>query len=497
MVVKLGLLKGQILDLKGKPLQTTIKLVTITGICRENLLTHSKSDSDGLFEISYSEKVESFILSVFHDKNLIQILEKAEVQDNLDLSEIQTSTQNLAVTGKVVDENGQPLSGLMVTAIDVDIGPDDFLGCTWTDENGNYLISYNPSRYHFKLNDDSVKESAVNPLSIIKRSASMLDREPDIVVKVYDKLGVFEIKKTPEHPIVEDVVKEIDPIIIPRSWVEGWHVTMDNEAPSRLTSDNTFQPLVDNEKALKTMINAVESAKSYLYLTQFEFRPDFLANPQSAGEVGVTLTERLIEASERGVKVRILINQNLVIPDDYDEIAELFEDTNVKVRPFNAQGPHVMHAKILLADGEDAFIIGSPFAQSYWDTVKHYIGDLRRGSNEKPPVHDVSIHIKGGTVPFIEENFLELWNYLSDKEYNGADKLKPRATLVSSGKNSLQVVRSITPRTLIEDGEKGVLEMYRRAIGNAQDFIYMENQYFTNRYIVKALKSAPEKNQTL
>jgi hypothetical protein len=35
------------------------------------------------------------------------------------------------------------------------------------------------------------------------------------------------------------------------------------------------------------------------------------------------------------------------------------------------------------------------------------------------------------------------------------------------------------------------------SIGNAHEYIYIENQYFNNRYIVKALKSALERNEEL
>ena len=62
---------------------------------------------------------------------------------------------------------------------------------------------------------------------------------------------------------------------------------------------------------------------------------------------------------------------------------------------------------------------------------------------------------------------------------------------------SLQIVRSITPQTLSKKGETGVLEAYRKAITNAQDFIYLENQYFTNKYIIGALKKAIELNPDL
>ncbi|HEX3014707.1 MAG TPA: phospholipase D-like domain-containing protein, partial [Methanobacterium sp.] len=61
----------------------------------------------------------------------------------------------------------------------------------------------------------------------------------------------------------------------------------------------------------------------------------------------------------------------------------------------------------------------------------------------------------------------------------------------------IQIVRSITPGTINKKGEKGILEAYRKALTNAKDFIYLENQYFTNKYIIGALKKTLENNPNL
>lgn len=491
--------KGRILDKKGNPLETSIETIKIGENCHQILITSSKSSSEGSFDFELSESADHILLRFYQSEKLVHVLEKRDFQGDIDLGDIITSSQNIAVKGRVVDEQGNPIDGLMITAFDVDIGPDDFLGCNWTDEKGEYLITYDPSRYHFRLDDENVIKTSINPISIIKKSLSLLDQKPDIEIIVNDRLGVFELKRSDEYSDVSEIVKKVDDIVMPRSWVEGWHVTLENHKPQRLTYNNRFKPLIDNEKALEEIIKAIKGAKSYIYLTQFQFRPDFLANPHVSheGVRGSSLADTLIAASKQGVEVRILINQNLIIPDDYDEIAEIFHDTDVVVRPFDAQGPHAMHAKVLMVDGKEAFIIGSPFTQDYWDTVKHFLHDLRRGSKDKQPVHDVSIQINGGAATYIEEYFVELWNYISTEKYQGEDKLVPRAKPLPAGKQALQVVRSITPHTLRENGEKGVLEMYRRAISNAEDFIYMENQYFTNPYIVKAIKAALENNKEL
>lgn len=58
-----------------------------------------------------------------------------------------------------------------------------------------------------------------------------------------------------------------------------------------------------------------------------------------------------------------------------------------------------MHAKVLIVDEKEAFVIGSPFLQDYWDGSDHMIYDRRRGSGDVQPKHDVSLRLRGGAGP--------------------------------------------------------------------------------------------------
>jgi phosphatidylserine/phosphatidylglycerophosphate/cardiolipin synthase-like enzyme len=265
------------------------------------------------------------------------------------------------------------------------------------------------------------------------------------------------------------------------------------------------------------MVEVIDGAKSYLYLTQFvfypEFVPRFFPSPDDPSDYKTDdpLAHKLLEAQKRGVDVKIIINENRVVPDNYDELYDYFKESEVEVRRFPAKGPFSMHAKVIVADGEKAFIIGSPFTQSYWDTSKHDINEPRRLEKNEGPYHDVSTYFEGPVINNLEEFFIELWNYLSDLHFKGENKISENKSLnkeisrkVTSEKirglnsdlrvegKSLQIVRSITPETITTKGEAGVLEAYRKAITNAQDFIYLENQYFTNKYIIGALKKSLE-----
>jgi phosphatidylserine/phosphatidylglycerophosphate/cardiolipin synthase-like enzyme len=160
-----------------------------------------------------------------------------------------------------------------------------------------------------------------------------------------------------------------------------------------------------------------------------------------------------------------------------------------------------MRAKVVIVDGDEAYILGSPFKKDYWDSHQHIIHDPRRKDGQIRPVHDISIKLKGGSVEHIEEFFIQMWNYISKEEYHGNSMLslnkkdlnnKPRRSKVP-----IQIARTITRDTLNKKEELGIFEGYRKAIAKAEDYIYFECQYFTNIDIIKALKNAMKANKDL
>jgi len=283
-------------------------------------------------------------------------------------------------------------------------------------------------------------------------------------------------------------------------------MTSGEVGPSRLTNDNSIDVLIDSQVTLANLVDAISNAASTVYLTQLEFQPHFVAVYDAAPTPVLetpkpkdVLTDVLCRVAQKNaVRVFILLNQNLVLPDSLDAIRDAFEGTGVCVRGFPTSGPHVMHAKVLIVDEKEAFVIGSPFRQDYWDGSDHMIYDRRRGSGDVQPKHDVSLRLRGGAVTHVTEYFVQLWNYVSHTQFEGKGEIKlPVPCPPPAGSQSVKIVRSVTPRTLTRKGEAGILEAYRRAIGSARDFVYLENQYFTSRPIVSALRSALKRNSDL
>ena len=497
------------------------------------------TDANGKFEISYlKDQNASQDIKLFVEGEAVRTISPEDFENaDLNLGNIIIDV-NIGVEGKIIDENGNPISGLIVAAEDIDFGKvelnalniieskfksfikeknalnnsielikdqynllfpfgDSFLGSAVTSEEGYYRIIYSPGKYR-----------------------KIANKDPHIQIVVKDKSGIFELRRTDVYENINDTIMSINKIVINRAETEGWFVTLKSPFKSRFTENNNFEILIDNQQTMAKITRVVEEVESYIYLTQFKFDPDFI--PQFSDEYAFkeenTLAHKLLEAQNRGTDVKIIINENAVIPDNYKGLKNYFKESDVEIRNFPAKGPYAMHAKVLVADGKKAFIIGSPFNQSYWDTDKHLIDEPRKLDKNKGPVHDVSIYLEGSAVEHVEEFFIELWNYLSDQCLDGECKISenkfkelkapPNEThKLNDYKNEadnslkmenepLQIVRSITPDT-INKGERGILEAYRKAISNATDFIYLENQYFTNKYIMGALKKALENNSDL
>lgn len=170
--------------------------------------------------------------------------------------------------------------------------------------------------------------------------------------------------------------------------------------------------------------------------------------------------------------------------------------------PFKTRMFSVIHAKAVLIDtvagaagNAEGILLGSPFSASYWDTGNHSVYEPRRGScaGEPIPVHDVSIGIRGPAVADLQQQFLGYWNIASPASQVVA--LDPPAAVTAATDEypaSVQLVRTVDNSTLpsLDSGELGVLEAYLRAIENATEYIYIENQYFTNETIGAAISAA-------
>jgi phosphatidylserine/phosphatidylglycerophosphate/cardiolipin synthase-like enzyme len=279
--------------------------------------------------------------------------------------------------------------------------------------------------------------------------------------------------------------------------------------PSR---GNTVEFLIDNEAAWGRLAEEVERARTSVRCMLFmldlpHVRMGFADDPEGRpGAPGsVRLETALLTAARRGASVDVLLNdvRPRWSPANTARVAERYfarhDDTGrIRLRRFTTPQAAPIHAKLFIIDDAIVYSIGSIFAQEYFDDAGHAVDDPRRGhlrwrSSILAPNHDVSARVTGPAAADLDAVFRLHWHRC------GPADLPERKPDEATGTVPVQVVRTLHGDRFPEapQGETGVLESYRRALAEAEDFVYFENQYLTSTAIVYDLVAALRRSPRL
>lgn len=166
-----------------------------------------------------------------------------------------------------------------------------------------------------------------------------------------------------------------------------------------LVDGNQVEILVNGEQAYPVMLQAIKEARSFLDLSSYIF------DTHSCGKGFATA---LIEAAERGVEVRVLVDalgEMYTIP----RIRSLFKGTKVFFSLFlpfslSQRGLHINlrnHRKILVVDGTIGFTGGMNIS------TRHNVSNPGR----RKPVGDVHFRFSGPVVGHMQAAFMEDWHF--------------------------------------------------------------------------------------
>ena len=166
-----------------------------------------------------------------------------------------------------------------------------------------------------------------------------------------------------------------------------------------------------NAEALRWRLALIDSATRSLDLQYYLWKGD---------AAGALLARHILRAADRGVRVRVLIDDFLLTRDDADEEG-FHQHPNIDIRTFNpwnrgsyANRPdtvrrawefirrpelnHRMHNKVLIADNHVAIAGGRNVADEYF------------GLNEEQNFKDLDVLAIGPVVPDLAETFDDFWN---------------------------------------------------------------------------------------
>jgi putative cardiolipin synthase len=167
-------------------------------------------------------------------------------------------------------------------------------------------------------------------------------------------------------------------------------------------------PLNTGRDALEWRLRAIDSAVGSLDLQTFLWLDD---------TVGNLFKERILKAADRGVKVRILIDDSFLAGQDQSSL-RLGAHPNISYRVYNPYGrrsnstvsrtvlnlgefsrlDHRMHNKLMVADGHVAIIGGRNLADEYF------------GMDPQSNFRDMELLVGGPIISDLEASFDSYWN---------------------------------------------------------------------------------------
>jgi len=161
------------------------------------------------------------------------------------------------------------------------------------------------------------------------------------------------------------------------------------------------------------------------------------------------------------------------------------------------------HQKLIVMDGAVAYVTGMNIKGEDWDSSNHEVFDPRRmefdaSTNEREavedhenwsdfePRRDYGVRIEGPAVQDVERVFQTRWeDTINDNaQYSEAAtefELDPQAD--PTGTSLVQITTTIPN----PDGLQAVYEAHVRAIQNAEEYIFIEDQYFRSTMINQAI----------
>lgn len=293
------------------------------------------------------------------------------------------------------------------------------------------------------------------------RKQKMFSRKGLKDVAFIDQLQQDQLRRLSKNKLGRHVRPEFRPIV----------GLLLNNSKSLYTENNSVKVLNNGRPTFDAIIEAISRAKVYIHLEYYIFSDD---------RIGTKLQQLLIEKARAGIEVCLI----------YDDVGswslkrtfiEEMTLAGVEVHPFmEVRFPWFTrkvnfrnHRKIVVVDGEVAFVGGINVADRYID------GDPRLGI-----WRDTHLQLVGDAVHLLAIVFQMDWFFVCGKTFE--PRLKYLPPFEEIGSTPVQIC-SAGP----DSDWASIMQAYFSAITRAKRHIYISTPYFMpNESILTAIKTA-------
>ena len=210
--------------------------------------------------------------------------------------------------------------------------------------------------------------------------------------------------------------------------------------------------LIEDGPVLDAMLEDIRKARSTVNFEIYLFKPD---------EAGRMFADAMIEASRRGVQVRLMVDAQ---GSKLDHLRDELEEAGVHVHDYRPGKSHAYygrrtHRKLLIVDGRIGYTGG-------FCIDKRWLGRARN----RDEWHDVAVRVRGPVVSQMQAIFGEGWTYTTGEILTG-DLFYPH--LDAAGALPAQAMKASKG-----DASSMPKMLYFLAIEAARKSIHIQNPYF-------------------
>ena len=287
---------------------------------------------------------------------------------------------------------------------------------------------------------------------------------------------------------------------------ERWFETGGTPKMQPVRSGNDVKYLIDGRATFADMVRAIRTATSsehYIYLLGWRLSDDF---ELITGDSKSSMWSLLATASSRKLQVRAMLSQHVGNANRMPvvRINAMTHGAAIHDDRFRRFGSH--HQKILIVKGSEGLIAFCGGIDIVANRVVNTGGGSSGGSSGGggSPLHDVHCRITGPAAHDLLRIFLERWQ---DHPDHGKLDGKKGALLGLKesvpgpmGKHIVQIGRTYgngAGYRFAPKGEQTAKRMILKAIREARQFIYIEDQYLVSMELSRALQAALPRIQHL
>jgi cardiolipin synthase len=180
-----------------------------------------------------------------------------------------------------------------------------------------------------------------------------------------------------------------------------------------LLEGNLIEPLVEGDVAYPAMLHAIDGAEKSITLASYIFDND---------RVGKLFAHSLSQARERGVEIRVLID-DIGSRYTFPSIVRTLRGANIRTATFmRSLVPGYFayfnlrsHRKIMVVDGKLGFTGGMNIREGCW-----------LAEHPKLPTRDLHFRVQGPVVTHLQEVFAQDWAFTTNELLKGAPWFPPQ-----------------------------------------------------------------------